>query len=81
MQRIQDEEEKKVCTLQIRAYGRNMDLGVLKPRLGSTARMSRLGWTLAARDGIMMEEREEENKYGMHIQFSFLEIPRQLSDY
>lgn len=29
----------------------------------------------------MMEEREEENKYGMHIQFSFLEIPRQLSDY
>jgi hypothetical protein len=65
-------EEEKKGTLQIRAYGRNMDLAVLKPSLGSTARMSRLGWTFAARDGIMMEEREEEeNRNGMHIQVSW----------
>jgi hypothetical protein len=68
-QQIQGEEKKG--TLQIRAYGRNMDLVVLKPRLGSTARVSRLGWTFAARDGIVMEEREEENKNGMHIRVSW----------
>lgn len=44
---------------------------MLEPSLGSTARMSRLGWTAVARDGIMMEEREEENKNGMHIQVSW----------
>lgn len=69
MQQIQDEGKKG--TLQIRAYGRNMDLVVLKPSLGSTARMSRLAWTFAARDGIVTEKREEENKNGMHVQVSW----------
>lgn len=60
--------EKKRGTLQIRAYDRNMDLVVLKPSLGSTAKMSRLGGMFAARDGDLMEEREEQNTNGMHIQ-------------